>query len=354
MGIPAILPYSMPVEAELPANKVAWRPEPQRAVLLIHDMQNYFLQAYNTKESPVTELFSNISELRKQCAKLGIPVVYSAQIGGQSQEERGLLLDFWGPGMGVDPFQSQIADEVAPSEQDLVMTKWRYSAFQKTNLLQVIKEHGRDQLIVCGIYAHIGCLLTSCEAFMQDIQSFFVADAVADFSLEKHKQALTYAAERCAVTLTTQRLLDALGLGEGAPAEQSDDSSAEKSTLSSSKQLNASSTSSLDSNGANEETAILAAQASWTLSYEQLREEVANLLQEAAESIGEQDDLVAYWGLDSIRIMSLAERFSREGLEISFAELAERPTLEGWWALLSARMSPSIPNVDYFMVRKGV
>lgn len=352
MAIPAIIPYSMPVEAELPANKVAWRPEPQRAVLLIHDMQNYFLQAYNTKESPVVELFSNISKLRKQCTGLGIPVVYSAQIGGQSSEERGLLQDFWGPGMGADPFHSQIAAEVAPGEKDLVMTKWRYSAFQKTNLLQVIKEHGRDQLIVCGIYAHIGCLLTSCEAFMQDIQPFFVADAVADFSLEKHQLALTYAAERCAVALTTQQLLDALG--DVSPAKQASSSSAGKSTLASSEKPSLSSINQVDALAAKEEVASSVGQASWPLSYEQLREEVANLLQEAAESIGGQEDLVAYWGLDSIRIMSLAERLSREGMEINFAELAERPTLEDWWALLSARMSPSIPNVDYFSVRKGV
>lgn len=345
MGIPAIFPYSMPGEAELPINKAVWRPEPQRAVLLIHDMQNYFLRAYNTAESPVVELFSNISKLRDQCAKLGIPVVYSAQIGGQSPEERGLLQDFWGPGMEADPFQSQIAAEVAPGEQDLVMTKWRYSAFQKTNLLQVIKEQGRDQLIVCGIYAHIGCLLTSCEAFMQDIQPFFVADAVADFSLEKHKLALTYASERCAVTLTTRQLLAALG--EASPEEQPSGSSAGKPTLASAEQPG--------SLAANEEIASSSStQAPRPWSYEHLRQQVADLLQEAAEAIGGQDDLVAYWGLDSIRIMSLAEQFSRRGMEIHFAELAEQPTLEKWWMLLSARISPSIPNVDYFAVRKGV
>ncbi|WP_110933223.1 isochorismatase family protein [Paenibacillus bouchesdurhonensis] len=327
MGIPSISPYSMPVEAELPANKVAWRPDPQRAVLLIHDMQNYFLKAYNTEESPVVELFSNISRLRSECEMLGIPVVYSAQLGGQSPEERGLLQDFWGPGIGAEPFQSQIAFEVAPGKQDLLMTKWRYSAFQKTDLLQFIQGHGRDQLIVCGIYAHIGCLLTSCEAFMQDIQPFFVADAVADFSLEKHRMALTYAAERCAVTLTTHRLI----------TELNEASSSEQPILS-----------------ANEESVQFSAEASGPLSIEQLRKQVARILQEEAEAIGAQDDLVALWGLDSIRIMSLAEKFSRCGLEITFAELAERPTLEAWWLLLSARMGPSIPNVDYFLVRKGV
>ena len=66
---------------------------------------------------------------------------------------------------------------------------------------------GRDQIIVCGVYAHIGCLVTVCDAFMQDLQPFLVADAVADFSLEHHAMALTYAAQRCAVTVVTRGLL---------------------------------------------------------------------------------------------------------------------------------------------------
>ncbi|MUG43520.1 isochorismatase family protein [Paenibacillus woosongensis] len=350
MGIPAIFPYSMPAEAELPANKVAWRPDPQRAVLLIHDMQNYFLKPYNTAESPIAELFSNIPRIRSECAKLGIPVVYSAQLGGQRPDERGLLQDFWGPGIGTDPFEAQIAAEVAPGIQDILMTKWRYSAFQRTDLLEWMREQARDQLIVSGIYAHIGCLLTSCEAFMQDIQPFFVADAVADFSLEKHKLALTYAAERCAVTLTTQRLLaelnSAVSANEpGGYQEHSFSSSFSAQSARSSLQATAS---------ANQVIAASRALAVLPSSYEQLRQQVAELLQEAAEEIGGQDNLVELWGLDSIRIMSLAERFSRGGEEIAFAELAEGPTLENWWQLLSARVSPSIPNVDYFSLGKEV
>lgn len=80
----------------------------------------------------------------------------------------------------------------------------------KTELLDILRQQGRDQLIVCGIYAHIGCLMTACEAFMQDVQPFFVADAVADFSADKHRMALAYAAERCAVTITTRRLVEDL------------------------------------------------------------------------------------------------------------------------------------------------
>lgn len=80
----------------------------------------------------------------------------------------------------------------------------------------MMRKEGRDQLIITGIYAHIGCLVTACEAFMEDIKAFFVGDAVADFSLEKHQMALEYAAGRCAFTVMTDSLLDQL---QNAPAD---------------------------------------------------------------------------------------------------------------------------------------
>ncbi len=66
MAIPSISVYKMPIESELPKNKVNWTPDPKRAVLLIHDMQEYFLDAYSDKESPKVELISNIKMIREK------------------------------------------------------------------------------------------------------------------------------------------------------------------------------------------------------------------------------------------------------------------------------------------------
>ena len=69
-----------------------------------------------------------------------------------------------------------------------------------------MKAWGRDQLIVTGIYAHIGCMTTALVAFMNDIQAFLVRDAVADFSAEDHAMAVRYVSQRCGVSLNRNEL----------------------------------------------------------------------------------------------------------------------------------------------------
>ncbi|MGW7089701.1 isochorismatase family protein [Streptomyces sp. NPDC054871] len=201
-GIPSISPYPLPAEGDVPPPVVRWTAEPHRAVLLVHDMQRYFLKPF--PDTLRRQLVSNAALLRDRCAALDVPVAYTAQPGGMTDEQRGLLKDFWGPGMRPEPEDRHVVDALAPAKDDWLLTKWRYSAFFRTDLLQRMRAEGRDQLILCGVYAHVGVLATAVEAFTNDIQPFFVADATADFSQSHHRSALRYAAERCALVTTVK------------------------------------------------------------------------------------------------------------------------------------------------------
>lgn len=182
-------------------------------------MQQYFIDYYEKDSSLVREMIANIKVIRKQCDELGIPVVYTAQSGNQNPEERALLTDFWGTGLKDDPNITKVIDELAPGKADIVLKKWRYSAFKKSNLLEMMNEQGRDQLIICGVYAHIGCLMTAGEAFMSDIKPFFIADAVADFTQPEHEMAINYVAGRCGAVYSTAQIMDQLKREASAEAE---------------------------------------------------------------------------------------------------------------------------------------
>jgi bifunctional isochorismate lyase/aryl carrier protein len=218
--------------------------------------------------------------LRRYCKQQGIPVFYTAQPNNQSDADRALLNDMWGPGLNKHPDQQAVIAELAPEPDDQVLVKWRYSAFHRSPLQAILEETGRDQLIICGVYAHIGCLTTAIDGFMRNIQPFMVADGLADFSREEHLMALRYTAGRCGRVVMTADLLPGIA------------------------------------------------------SKEQLRSQILPLLDEDSDELDNDDNLIDY-GLDSVRMMALATRWRKIRADIDFVALAKTPTINGWWALLS-------------------
>lgn len=66
-----------------------------------------------------------------------------------------------------------------------------------------------------------------------------------------------------------------------------------------------------------------------------IREEVAELLGTHAGAVDPDADLISQ-GLDSIRMMSLAGRWRKQGIDVDFAGLAADPSVRAWADLLSA------------------
>lgn len=297
MTIPALASYALPNKTTFPANKVEWPFDSERAVLLIHDMQEYFVNFYGENSPLMKSVIEHIAALKSFCKAKGIPVVYTAQPADQSPEDRALLNDMWGPGLNVYPESQPVISALTPSDDDTVLVKWRYSAFQRSPLTEMMQQWQRDQLLVCGIYGHIGCLMTAADAFMRDIKPFLIGDAIADFSLEEHHQALDYVAGRCGRVVGVEDI------------------------ISESPRLNTE-----------------------PMTRSELLTTILNLIDESEDEFDADESLIDY-GLDSVQIMELISQWRLSGIELSFVDLAEVPSFNGWWQLITQQQSGRIEGV---------
>lgn len=207
MSIPCLPDYPLPAKKSFPANKVNWVFHPDKAVLLIHDMQDYFLKFYQEGAVLTRKLIANINALKAFCHQQEVPIIYTAQPDKQTDKDRALLNDMWGAGLNEHADLKKICIELTPSAYDTVLVKWRYSAFQRSVLESMMRDLGRDQLLICGIYGHIGCLVTAVDAFMRDIKPFMVGDAIADFSEQDHLMSMSYVAGCAGKVVTTESIV---------------------------------------------------------------------------------------------------------------------------------------------------
>ena len=192
---PAVPSYQLPDASCLSANKTGWRLDKRKAALLVHDMQKFWIDRF---EDP-SLLISQISRLISLCRSLDVPVIYSVGEKVRNRAERGLSLELWGPGIsavgGATEIDASVMKALAPIAEDYIVHKPKYSAFYNTDLEKILRATGRSQMIITGVFAHHGCLATALDAFMRNIEVFFVADATADYTRAQHDMALEYVAE---------------------------------------------------------------------------------------------------------------------------------------------------------------
>ncbi|KQU46776.1 hypothetical protein ASG84_09855 [Rhodococcus sp. Leaf278] len=175
-----------------------WELQPERAAVLIHDMQPYYLNVLD--DSVRSKVFAAASEVVAWARSSGVPILASAPRAASDVAQRGLLGPMWGLGPN--------AEEVAITEPDFVpIAKRSYSAFYATDLEVELRRRGRDQLIIVGVFASAGILATTFDAFARDIECFVGVEAIADYTAHQHRTALKLIASLTGRVASIQNLL---------------------------------------------------------------------------------------------------------------------------------------------------
>lgn len=80
--------------------------------------------------------------------------------------------------------------KVQPEEQDVIITKHRYSAFVGTNLEMILRSKGIENLVLCGVATNVCVEGTARDGFMKDFTVITVSDCTASYSRNEYDSAI--------------------------------------------------------------------------------------------------------------------------------------------------------------------
>ncbi len=201
---------------------------PERAALLVLDLQRYFLEEDSHAYIPSAgAILPKVKELIAAFAARGRPVVFTRHIN--TDEDAGQMGKWWqdlirkedplsellpelvitltrslprrggGPGIGLSP----------RGRGRLIIEKGQYDAFYKTALEEILREKGVEQLAICGVMTHLCCETTARSAFCRGFEVFFIVDGTATYNAQFHRATLLNLAHGFAYPLLAEELLAA-------------------------------------------------------------------------------------------------------------------------------------------------
>ncbi len=188
-----------------------------RAALLVIDMQDEFvLPGWTAYWVPAaTCAVPRIRELIACCRRFGVPIIYTAFGSTHRFLDRprsGPLMPGRYAGREVNEWflEPRIVAELAPQPDDLVLLKSSYGAFYDTPLETILKNLGRDTVIISGTLTNFCCGVTARQAYERGFYVIFGSDVTATDDPDLHEAELKVLRKGFARVLTGAGIAAAL------------------------------------------------------------------------------------------------------------------------------------------------
>ncbi len=163
-----------------------------RFAILVLDMLNDFIKG-SLKCERAIEIVPNIKTLLDVARSKNIPIFYCVD---EHLPVDNYEINLWGPHAMKGTEGQKIIDELKPTDNDYVIPKRTYSAFDETGLdraLQGVYEgKGTDTIIITGVHTHICVKHTSYDAFTRGLKIIIAEDGVQAFTEEEHQFGIEY------------------------------------------------------------------------------------------------------------------------------------------------------------------
>ena len=179
---------SMKTEAKgyCPPNNIRYNPE--KAALLIIDMQNIFLEEkYSSFIPSAPAILPGIRQLSEEFVSSNRLVVFTRHIN--TENNAGMMSRWWKSIIVEESKSSRITDELDCSKS-IVIKKSQYDAFIESDLESALLDKEVTQLVICGVMTHLCCETTARSAFMKGFEVFFAVDGTATYNEQLHRGSI--------------------------------------------------------------------------------------------------------------------------------------------------------------------
>jgi isochorismate hydrolase len=174
-------------------------PRPDRAALLVIDMQNVF--------APIAEeILTNTLSILRVCRAVGIKAIFTRHGHHDASQNKGMLGEWWRETIVYGDKKWELIGALSPRKDEKIIDKDRYSAFWGTDLEATLKTWRISEVIITGVMTNCCCETTARDAFMRDYRVFFISDATATINDDLHVSSLKNLAYGFAHILSTKQL----------------------------------------------------------------------------------------------------------------------------------------------------
>ena len=170
----------------------------ERSALLVIDMQEEFVKPGWTPlwVPEATRIVPAVAGLVASCRELGIPVIFTAFARTHHFLDRprsGPLMPNRYRHLGTDPEwfrEARMVKELEPLPEDVLIQKPSYGAFYDTPLETILKNMGRDTILISGTMTNFCCGMTARQGYERGFHVVFGSDVTATDDDAMHENEL--------------------------------------------------------------------------------------------------------------------------------------------------------------------
>jgi len=189
--------------------------DPARTALLVIDMQDEFVQpGWSPFWVPAaTRMAPRLRRLIEHARSVGVPVIWTIFDDTHHYLDRPRSLPHLTHG-AVDwkrPGPASVWSEMGYREDEVLIRKPSYGAFYDTPLDTILRNLGRDTVIVTGTLTNYCCGTTARQAYERGYYVVFSADTTATDDESRQEHELAVLRKGFALVLTTDEIEARLG-----------------------------------------------------------------------------------------------------------------------------------------------